>query len=111
LADRGIERSLFLKTWQQLSHGAGIEQRAGKAVLADFTGLFQNVNILFAELRIGMLTIVLVDELRKTQRTSHAGGSAADDDDVCVHARMLDVGKRFAEDQHRDSRSAKQVGN
>src|SRR4029077_16163094 len=47
LADGRVERGFFLKTWQQLSHGARIEQSAGKAVLADFAGLFQDVNVFF----------------------------------------------------------------
>jgi hypothetical protein len=57
-----------------------------------------------------MLRIVLVNELRKTQRTSHAGGPAADNDNVGVHPRMLDIWERFAEDQHRSSCSTKRVG-
>jgi hypothetical protein len=44
-----------------------------------------------------MPRIVLIDELRKTLLTSHAGGPSADDDNVGVHAGMLDIGKRFAE--------------
>ncbi len=50
LADGSVERGFLLKTWQQLAHGARIEQSAGKAVLANFASLFQNVNIFFAEL-------------------------------------------------------------
>src|SRR5207245_5888986 len=100
LADGRVERSVHLKSWDQLAHGAGIEQGAGKAVLADFTGLLQHVNIFFAEWRIRMLSIVLVDELRTSYRTSHAGRPAADNNDVGIHAGMLDIGERFAKDQH-----------
>jgi hypothetical protein len=57
-----------------------------------------------------MLSIVLIDKLRKPQRTSHAGRPATDDYNVGVHAGVLDIGERLAEDQHRGSHSAKRVG-
>src|SRR5205823_13860222 len=54
----------------------------------------------FAELRVGIFRVVLVDELRKAKSTGHAGGAAANDNYVSRHLGMLDVGNRLAEDQH-----------
>jgi hypothetical protein len=59
----GVERSFLLETWKQFAHGAGIEQRAGEAVLSDLAGLLEHVDVLFAELCVGMRAIVRVDQL------------------------------------------------
>ena len=95
--DFGIERSFLLETGKQFAHGAGIEQCAGEAVLADLAGLLEDVNIFFAELRVGILRVVMIDELREPQSTRHASWPAADDDDIGGHLGTFDVGERFAE--------------
>ena len=48
----GIERRFLLESGKQFAHGAGIEQRAGEAVLADLARLLEHVDIFFAELRV-----------------------------------------------------------
>ncbi len=100
LVDLGVERRFAFESRQKLFHGARIEQRAGKAVLSGLARFFKHVDIFFAELGFGMARVVIVDQLRKPQRAGHARGPAADDDDIGGHFRMLDVGKRLAEDQH-----------
>ena len=87
----------FSKSGKQFAHGARIEQRAGEAVLADLARLFEDVNIFFAELRVGILRIVLIDELREPQSTRHARRTAADDDNIGGHLGTFDVRERFAE--------------
>src|SRR5438270_12946828 len=47
-----------------------------------------------------MLCIVLVNELRKPQRTGHPRRPAADDDDIRFHLRTLDVWQRLSEVDH-----------
>src|SRR5437764_10381125 len=96
----GIERRFLLKAGQQFAHGTWIQQRPGKAVLPDLTRLFENVNIFFAELRVGIGGVVLINQLRKTQRTSHPRGPAADDNHVGFHLWAVDVFERSAENQH-----------
>src|SRR5882762_10334253 len=39
-----IDRGFLLETGKQLTHGARVEQGAGKAVLANLTGLFKDVD-------------------------------------------------------------------
>ena len=60
-ADFRIERSFFLESGKQFAHGARIKQRPGKAVLPDFAGLLQHVDIFFAELGVRIRCIVFVD--------------------------------------------------
>ena len=100
LRDFGIERRFLFESRKQFAHGTGIEQRAGKTVLADLASLLQHIDIFFAELGVRMLGIVLIDKLREAQRTSHARRPAADDDDIGRHLRAFDAGKGFAENQH-----------
>ena len=59
--------------------------------------LLEDVNIFFAELRIRILGVVLIDELREPQSTGHARRTAADDDNVGRHLRTFDVRERLAE--------------
>ena len=95
--DLGVERRFLLESGKQFAHGAGIEQRAGKAVLADLARLLEHVDVFFAELRVGIVGVVLIDELREPQGASHASRAAADDDHVGGHLRAFDVFERFAE--------------
>ena len=69
-------------------------------MLADLTSFFEDVDVLLAELRVGIAGVVLVDELRETQSTGHAGGPAADDDNVGGHLGAVDAFERFAKDKH-----------
>src|ERR1700737_3398153 len=78
----GIQRRFLLESRKKFAHGARIEQCAGKAVLADLAGLFEDVNILLAELRVGVFRFVLIDELREPQGAGHASGAAADNDHI-----------------------------
>ena len=95
--DFGVDRRFLLESGKQFAHGAGIEQRPGKTVLADLASLLEHVDIFFAELRIGMLGVVLIDELREPQRTSHACRPAADDDDIGGHLGAFNASEGFAE--------------
>src|SRR5580704_14354880 len=95
-----VERSFLFEARKKLTHGSRVEQGAGQAVLADLTGLLQNVDVLFAERCLGILGIVLVDELRETQGTSHARWPATDDNHVGFHLRAVDVFERSTENQH-----------
>ena len=70
-------------------------------MLANLTSLLKNVNVFFAERRVGMNSVVLVDELGKAQRTSHACGAAANDNDIGRHFGTLNMFKRFTKNQHR----------
>ena len=92
-----LDRRFLLESREQFAHGAGIEQRAGKAVLADLAGLFEHVDIFFTELRIGMARVVLIDQLRKPQGAGHASRAAANDDHIGRHLRTFDVRQRLAE--------------
>ena len=93
--DFGIDRRFLLESGKKFAHGSGIEQRAGETVLADFASLFEDVNIFFAELRIRILGVVLIDKLRESQSTGHTGRSAAYDDNVGGHLGAFDVGERL----------------
>ena len=96
LVDRGLEGSFGLEAGQKFAHGARIEQSTGERVLADFAGFLEDVNIFFAELRVGMLAVVLVNELGEAQSTSHARRTAADDDGIGRHLGAIDVRKGLA---------------
>ena len=50
----GIDRSFLFESGKQFAHGPRIEQRAGKAVLANLASFLEDVNVFFAELRIGI---------------------------------------------------------
>jgi len=60
----GVERRFVFESGKQFAHGAGIKQRSGKAMLANFARFFEHIDIFFAELRIRVRGIVCVDELR-----------------------------------------------
>ena len=96
LRDLRINRGLRLETRQQLPHGAGVEQRSGKAMLASLTSLFQNVDVFLGKGRCGrafecQLIVVSVDQLRQAQRTSHPSGATADDDHIGFHLGPFDA--------------------
>src|ERR1700687_130232 len=95
--DFGIERSFFFESRQKFTHGAGIEQGTGEAVLANLAGLFENINVFFAELRVWVVRVVLIDELREPQGTRHARRATAHDDNVGGHLGTFDVRERLAE--------------
>ncbi len=97
----GIERRVLLEIRQQFGNRARIEQRTRQAVLSHLARLLKHVDIFFAELRVGMGGIVRVDQLRESQRTSHARRPAADNDHIGRHLRTLHTFDRFAEDQHK----------
>ena len=61
--DFSIERRFVAPAGKKLVHGAGIKQRAGKRMLAEFTGLFQHVDIFLAQRRFRIAAVVAVDEL------------------------------------------------
>ena len=67
LRDFGVEGRLFFKPGKEFAHGSWIEQSSRQAMLADLAGFLQNVNVFFAELRIGMRGVVLINQLRQTQ--------------------------------------------
>ena len=92
MRDFGVERRFFFESRKQFAHGPWIEQRAGEAVLADLASLFEDVNIFFAELRVGILALCSSIKLRESQSTGHACRAAADDDDVGRHLRPFDAG-------------------
>ena len=100
LHHRSFQRRLVLEIRQQLEHGAGIEQRAGEAMRTHLARLLQHVDVVLGERRVGMLGVVLVDQLRQAQRTGHAGGASADDDHVRFHRRTLNVRKWFTKYDH-----------
>ncbi len=68
-------------------------------MLADLARFFEDVDILFAELRVGVRSVVCVDQLRQAQRARHTGRPAADDHYIGRHLRAFDAFDRFAEDQ------------
>src|SRR5215469_4258958 len=100
LRNRGIEWRFLFKVGKQLAHRTRIEQCAREAVLTNFAGLLEDVNVFFAELSIGIAGVVLVDELCKMQRTGHPGGPAAHNNDIGGHLRAFDIFGRFTEDEH-----------
>ena len=65
-------------------------------MLTDFAGLLEDVNIFFAELRVGMLAVVLVNQLGEAQSTRHARRTAADDDCIGRHLGAIDVREGMA---------------
>ena len=69
-------------------------------MLAGFARLFEDVDILLGERRIGMVQIVFVDELREAQRTGHPRRPSADDHNIGLHLRAVDTFKRFAKVDH-----------
>ena len=98
--DFGVEWRFFLESGKKFAHGTRIKQRAGETVLADLAGFLEHVDVLFAELRVGMGGVVSIDQLRQAQCAGHTSGAAADDDHVGRHLRAFDAFDRFAEDQH-----------
>ena len=97
--DHRIERRFIFESRQQLFHRSRIKQRPRHAVLSCLARLFEEIDIFFRELCLGMPRIVIVNQLRKPQRASHPSGAATDNHDVSGHLGMVDVGDRFAEDQ------------
>jgi hypothetical protein len=69
-------------------------------MLADLAGFFEDVNVFFAERRVRMFGVVLVDELRQAKRASHSRRASADDDYVGFHLGAVDVLEGSAESQH-----------
>ena len=47
-----------------------------------------------------MVQIMFVDQLREAQRTGHPRRASADDDDVGLHLRTVDVFERFTKVDH-----------
>jgi hypothetical protein len=68
-------------------------------VLADLAGFFEDVDVFFAERRVGMLGVVLVDELRQAKRASHSRRASADDDNVGFHLWAVDVLEGLPKDE------------
>src|SRR5579885_3196703 len=101
LQDLGIERRFLFESRKKLPHGARVEQSSGEAVLADFAGLFEHVDVVFGKLRIGMAGVMLVYQLSQAQRAGHPCRASADDDNVGFHLRAFDSFERFAEDNHK----------
>src|SRR6185437_3282146 len=89
---------------KQLAHGTRIEQRAGEAVLPDFSGFLQHINVFFAERPIGILSVVFVNKLREPQGSSHTGRTTADNDNVGFHLGTIDGGERSAKDHGSENR-------
>ena len=96
-----VERSFFFEIGQKFCNRTGIEQSSREAVLSDLAGFLEDVDIFFAELRVGMRRVVRVDELRKAQCAGHTSGTAADDDDIGGHLRTFNTFDRFAEKEHK----------
>ena len=95
--DRGLEGGFGFEAGQKFAHGARIEQCTGERVLADFAGFLEDVDIFFAELRVRMLGVVLVNELGEAQSARHACRTAADDDCIGRHLGAIDVFGRGCE--------------
>ena len=100
LVDLGVNGGFFLKTGEQLAHGAWVEKRTGEAMLAYFTRLLEYVDVLFAQLRLGMFGIVIVNDLRQTQCAGHACRPTSNNDDVGFHLGAVDAFQRLRKDQH-----------
>jgi hypothetical protein len=49
-----------------------------------------------------MFRVVLVDQLREPQGTSHPGGPTADDDHIGRHLRPFDAFESFSKYQHKN---------
>ena len=60
-----------------------------------------------------MMQIMFVDELREAQRAGHPGRASADDHDIGLHLRTVDIFKRFAKVDHFISgkKASRQVSN
>ena len=69
-------------------------------MLASLPRLFEDVNILLRQWRIRIVPIMLVDQLREAQRTSHPRRASSNDDDVGLHLRTVDVFERFTKVDH-----------
>ncbi len=67
---------------------------------ANFARLLQQVNVLLAKLRVGMLGVVLVDELRQAEGAGHASGPTSDDYDVGLHDRPINIWERLTKNYH-----------
>src|SRR5690348_7438168 len=100
-SDLSLYWSFFFKSGQQFAHGTRIEQRTGQAVLADLAGFLKHVDVLFAELRVRVLGIVLIDKLRQAQSTCHPCRTTTNNNNVGGHLWTFYAFDRFSEDQHR----------
>ena len=96
----GVKRRFRFKSWQQLAHGTGIEQRAAQAVLAQFASFLQNVNIFFGDGNGGIAVVVSINQLRQPQRACQTRRPAADNDDIGLHLRAGNAFEGFSEDDH-----------
>jgi hypothetical protein len=67
---------------------------------SNHAGFFQDVNILFRKLRVGMFGVVVVNELGEAQSAGHTGGASSDNDDIGFHCRAFDALKRFTKNDH-----------
>ena len=64
------------------------------------TRLFQQVNVFFAELAVGMTGIVLINELRQAQRTGHSCRATANNDNVGFHHGAFYTRERLTKNNH-----------
>src|ERR1700685_4516867 len=65
-------------------------------MLPDLARFLQHINVFFADLRVRIFRIVLIDKLRQAQCASHASRPAADDDNGGRHLGTFDGLGRFA---------------
>src|SRR5271165_6270560 len=70
-------------------------------MLTDLTRLLENVDVLLRHLRVRMVGVVLIDQLREAQRARHPRRASADDDNIGLHLRTVDAFKGFAKSDHR----------
>ena len=88
LRDFGVERRFFLESRQQFAHGTRVEQRARQTMLPDLRAPSRARRYFpCSSCDVRILGVVRVDQLREAQRTGHARGPSADDDNIGLHLR------------------------
>src|SRR5690349_9373717 len=79
-------------------------------MLPNLASLLQDVDVLFAELRAGIVRVVGVNKLRKPQGARHPRRPPAHDNDISGHLWAFDAVYRFSKNQHESYLPSKNQG-
>ena len=82
VGDGRVERGGFFEVGDEFGERFRIHDGAGELMGADFSSLFEDVDIFGGELRIRVGGVVFLDEVGEVERAGQACGSGADDEDV-----------------------------
>ena len=90
VGDGRVERRGFLEVGDEFGERFRIHDGAGELMGADFSSLFEDVDIFGGEFRLRTRFVVLLDEVGEVQRAGQPCGSGADDQHIGFELFTLD---------------------